>query len=80
MNKRCKLNVDQAVQIKRLHACGWTQLAIASRYCVRQQQVGRIVRGEQWAKEIQRIEDRATHKKMLDMLQICRNIPSATER
>ena len=80
MNKRNKLTVDQAIQIKKLHASGWTQLAIAHRYGVRFQQVGRIVRGEQWAKEIQRVLDCETHKKMLDMIEKCRNIPSATER
>ncbi len=80
MNKRNKLNVNQAIQVKKLHMCGWTQLAIASRYGVRYQQIGRIIRGERWAKEIQRALDRETHKKMLDMIEKCRNIPSATER
>lgn len=80
MTKRAKLNVDQALNVREMHAAGWTQKAIASHYGVRQQQVSRIVRGERWGKEVQRIEDARTHKKMLDMIEICRNIPSATER
>lgn len=80
MTKRAKLNVDQALNVRTMHAAGWTQKAIASHYGVRQQQVSRIIRGERWGKEVQRIEDARTHKKMLDLLKICSNIPSATER
>lgn len=80
MNKRNKLNVDQALSVRTMNAAGWTQKAIASHYGVRQQQVSRIIRGERWGKEVRRIEDARTHKKMLDMIEKCRNIPSATER
>lgn len=80
MTKRAKLNIDQAMVVKTLYKAGWTQAAIALRYGVRQQQVSRIIRGERWGKEIRKLEDKAAHKKMLDMIEICRNIPSATER
>lgn len=80
MNKRNKLNIDQALSVRTMHAAGWTQKAIASHYGVRQQQVSRIIRGQRWGNEMRRIEDARTHKKMLDMIEICRNIPSATKR
>lgn len=75
-----KLNVDQAMMVITLHKAGWTQEAIAARYGVRHQQVGRIIRGEQWADKIKRAQDKAAHKKLLDLMSKCGNIGSAIER
>lgn len=80
MTKRSKLNIDQAIVIKELHKAGWTQESLARRYGVRQQQVSRIIRGERWSKEIRKLQDKETQKKLLKLMQKCDNIPSATER
>ena len=80
MTKRAKLNVDQALVIKELHKAGWTQESLARRYGVRQQQVSRIIRGERWSMAITMLQNKRTHKKMLDLIKKCDNIKSATER
>lgn len=44
----CKLNMEKAVEIRRLHESGFSYSELARRFGVHQSHVGRIVNNEQW--------------------------------
>lgn len=63
-----KLTVDQVIEIRRLHTSGMKQAWLAMKYGVSQQQISRVLKGDQWLNRIKRAQDKRTHKMILDAI------------